>query len=160
MVRSLIPLLVFLSPILAGCGGPPPQELPGGGDPRETTFAPSLGIDLGGMTEHPSGLFYLDSPGGFGPVAEPGRRVTVHYTGRLADGTTFDSSRDRGDPFSIVLGVGEVIRGWDVGIQGMRVGGTRTLVIPSEMGYGERGAGNVIPPNAVLVFEVELLEVR
>ena len=104
---------------------------------------------------------------GDGPVAESGHEVVVHYTGWLFDegapeqkGQKFDSSRDRGDPFSFSLGAGQVIKGWDQGVAGMRVGGSRTLVIPPELGYGARGAGGVIPPNAILVFDVELLAVR
>ncbi len=96
---------------------------------------------------------------GIGQEAVAGRSVSVHYTGWLTDGTKFDSSVDRGSPFQFPLGAGRVIRGWDEGVQGMRVGGKRKLTIPSEMGYGERGAGGIIPPNATLVFEVELLGV-
>ncbi len=97
---------------------------------------------------------------GDGAVAEPGKKVVVHYTGWLTNGKKFDSSKDRGQPFSFTLGVGQVIKGWDEGVKGMRVGGVRKLTIPPEMGYGSRGAGGVIPPNATLIFEVELLDVK
>lgn len=97
---------------------------------------------------------------GEGAEAKTGTRVVVHYTGQLTDGTVFDSSVTRGEPFDFVLGAGRVIRGWDEGFAGMRVGGKRKLTIPPHMGYGERGAGGVIPPNATLVFEVELLDVQ
>ena len=108
-----------------------------------------------------SGLQYEDTVVGTGPEASAGRHVSVHYTGWLhengAKGAKFDSSKDRGDPFDFPLGAGMVIRGWDEGVQGMKVGGTRVLVIPPALGYGARGAGGVIPPNATLLFEVELL---
>lgn len=113
-----------------------------------------------------STLESVDTTVGSGAEAVAGQRVRVHYTGWLYDptasnnrGKKFDSSKDRGQPFSFGLGGGEVIRGWDEGVQGMKVGGTRVLTIPPEMGYGARGAGGVIPPNATLVFEVELLAV-
>ena len=113
-----------------------------------------------------SGLQYQDTTPGTGATAAAGQRVAVHYTGWLhqadaADGrgAKFDSSKDRGDPFKFHLGAGQVIGGWDEGVQGMQVGGTRTLLIPPELGYGARGAGGVIPPNATLVFEVDLLAV-
>ncbi len=97
---------------------------------------------------------------GTGDEAVAGKPVTVHYTGWLTDGKKFDSSLDRGQPFTFQLGGGQVIRGWDQGVAGMKVGGKRKLTIPSSMGYGERGAGAVIPPNATLVFDVELLKVN
>jgi FKBP-type peptidyl-prolyl cis-trans isomerase FkpA len=111
-----------------------------------------------------SGLQYEEIKAGTGAEAVPGAQVTVHYTGWLqnADGSAgskFDSSKDRNDPFQFPLGAGHVIKGWDQGVQGMRVGGVRKLIIPSELGYGARGAGGVIPPNATLIFEVELLGV-
>jgi len=110
-----------------------------------------------------SGLKYIDHVVGDGEEAVKGMTVEVHYTGWLNDdgkrGKKFDSSKDRDQPFSFLLGGGRVIRGWDEGVVGMKVGGTRELIIPSDLGYGSRGAGNVIPPNATLIFEVELLGV-
>jgi len=113
-----------------------------------------------------SGLQYEDTVVGTGAAAQAGQHVRVHYTGWLHDvakadnkGAKFDSSKDRNDPFDFGLGAGMVIKGWDEGVQGMQVGGTRLLVIPPQLGYGARGAGGVIPPNATLLFEVELLGV-
>ena len=107
----------------------------------------------------PGGLQIEDVKVGTGDTAEAGKSVSVHYTGWLTDGKKFDSSKDRGQPFEFPLGGGRVIKGWDEGVKGMKVGGVRKLTIPPEMGYGARGAGGVIPPNATLVFEVELLKV-
>ena len=107
-----------------------------------------------------SGLIIEDLSVGSGDEARAGQTVSVHYTGWLTDGTKFDSSKDRNEPFEFPLGAGYVIRGWDEGVQGMQVGGVRKLTIAPELGYGARGAGGVIPPNATLVFEVELLEVN
>ena len=113
------------------------------------------------FTTTPSGLQFEDAVVGTGPEAKPGHNVTVHYTGWLFEngeqGGKFDSSKDRGEPFIFPLGGGMVIKGWDEGVQGMRVGGQRTLIIPADLGYGARGAGGVIPPNATLKFDVELL---
>ncbi|QXL85445.1 FKBP-type peptidyl-prolyl cis-trans isomerase [Comamonas sp. NLF-1-9] len=113
------------------------------------------------MISTASGLQYEDTRLGEGPRAERGHTVKVHYTGWLhqdgAKGARFDSSHDRGEPFEFHLGAGMVIRGWDEGVQGMQVGGERTLLIPAALGYGARGAGGVIPPNATLLFEVQLL---
>jgi FKBP-type peptidyl-prolyl cis-trans isomerase FkpA len=106
-----------------------------------------------------SGLTIEDLVMGDGDAAASGQKVSVHYTGWLTDGKKFDSSKDRGDPFVFPLGRGQVIKGWDEGVQGMKVGGKRKLTIPSALAYGSRGAGGVIPPNATLVFEVELLSV-
>jgi len=111
------------------------------------------------QTTTPSGLIYEDAVAGSGAEAALGQTVSVHYTGWLTDGTKFDSSKDRNEPFEFPLGAGYVIRGWDEGVQGMRVGGVRKLTIPPALGYGARGAGGVIPPNATLLFEVELLEI-
>ncbi|MFD2367419.1 FKBP-type peptidyl-prolyl cis-trans isomerase [Pseudoduganella sp. GCM10020061] len=111
-----------------------------------------------------SGLQYEDTVEGSGDQAKAGQNVTVHYTGWLrnddgSQGSKFDSSRDRNDPFQFKLGAGHVIRGWDEGVEGMKVGGQRRLIIPASLGYGARGAGGVIPPNATLIFDVELLGV-
>lgn len=107
-----------------------------------------------------SGLRIVDLEVGSGAEATAGQTVVVHYRGTLDDGTQFDASYDRGTPFPFPLGAGRVIKGWDEGVQGMKVGGKRKLVIPPDLGYGARGAGGVIPPNATLIFEVELLEVK
>jgi len=128
--------------------------------------APSLAADgaPGKMSELPSGLKYTDTNVGTGAEAAKGHKVSVHYTGWLynngAKGAKFDSSLDRGQPFAFALGAQQVIRGWDEGVAGMKVGGKRTLIIPPELGYGARGAGGVIPPNATLMFDVELLGVQ
>ena len=116
------------------------------------------------MSELPSGLKYTDTTVGTGAQATAGHKVTVHYTGWLynngAKGNKFDSSLDRGQPFSFGLGAQQVIKGWDEGVAGMKEGGKRKLMIPAELGYGARGAGGVIPPNAELHFEVELITVK
>ena len=119
------------------------------------------------MTTTASGLQYDDTTPGTGAEATAGQRVSVHYTGWLhapdsanGRGKKFDSSKDRGDPFQFQLGAGQVIQGWDEGVAGMKVGGKRTLIIPAAAGYGERGAGDDIPPNATLIFDVELMELR
>ena len=106
-----------------------------------------------------SGLQIEEMKEGTGEIAKAGTQVRVHYTGWLVDGKKFDSSKDRGQPFGFKLGGGQVIRGWDEGVEGMKVGGIRKLTIPPDLGYGARGAGGVIPPGATLVFEVELLGV-
>ena len=107
-----------------------------------------------------SGLIYEETIVGEGAEARAGDHVVVHYTGWLTNGSKFDSSKDRDDPFAFPLGQSHVISGWDEGVQGMKVGGTRKLTIPPQLGYGARGAGGVIPPNATLVFEVELLAIE
>ena len=120
-------------------------QAPGGGGNEVTT---------------PSGLKYTDVKVGTGAEAKSGQTAVVHYTGTLTDGKKFDSSKDRGQPFSFPLGAGRVIKGWDEGVAGMKVGGVRTLTIPPALGYGAQGAGGVIPPNATLVFEFELVDVK
>lgn len=107
-----------------------------------------------------SGLKVEDTTIGEGDEAKSGNKVTVHYTGWLENGTKFDSSKDRNDPFQFNLGAGQVIRGWDEGVAGMKVGGSRKLTIPADLGYGRAGAGGVIPPNATLIFEVDLLKIN
>ena len=112
------------------------------------------------MPTTPSGLTYEDTTEGTGASPRPGQTAVVHYTGYLTDGTTFDSSVDRGQPFSFRIGQGQVIKGWDEGVATMKVGGKRRLTIPPDLGYGASGAAGVIPPNATLIFDVELLDIR
>ena len=112
------------------------------------------------MEKTESGLQYSDVVVGQGATPKPGQTVVVHYTGWLMDGKKFDSSRDRNRPFNFVLGQGQVIKGWDEGLATMKVGGRRTLIIPPSLAYGANGAGGVIPPNATLKFDVELLDVQ
>ncbi len=127
--------------------------------PEETTEEPTTNMADDNMMTTESGLMYEDLEVGTGALPTPGKAVTVHYTGTLESGEKFDSSRDRNRPFSFTIGVGQVIKGWDEGVATMRVGGRRKLVIPPELGYGTRGAGGVIPPNATLIFDVELIRV-
>lgn len=133
---------------------------------KETTTVPDKAAQsqaatpaTSGEVTTPSGLSYTDLVPGNGAAPTSGKNVTVHYTGWLVDGKKFDSSVDRGQPFVFRIGAGEVIPGWDEGVMSMKVGGKRKLVIPAELGYGAGGAGGVIPPNATLIFEVELLDV-
>jgi hypothetical protein len=121
--------------------------------------APPLPADAKSTTT-PSGLQYVDVVQGTGAIAQAGQMATVHYTGWLPNGTKFDSSRDRGQPFSFPLGGGQVIKGWDEGVANMHVGGQRRLIVPPELGYGARGAGGAVPPCATLIFDVELLGVK
>lgn len=121
-------------------------------------------VDEAKATKTQSGLKFIDSTPGTGAEAKSGQTVSVHYTGWLYEGgkkgAKFDSSVDRGEPFDFSLGAGRVIKGWDEGVAGMKIGGKRTLIIPPDLGYGSRGAGTAIPPNATLVFDVELLAVK
>jgi FKBP-type peptidyl-prolyl cis-trans isomerase FkpA len=160
----MIKRLVAVSFFLAACNGAPqadqdaqPEDL--APDQVAQTYAPELGVDLAGMERGPGGLLYEDLLVGEGELALAGRSVLVHYTGWLPDGTQFDSSHDRSEPFEVMLGAGRVIRGWDEGIPGMLEGGLRRLVIPHGMAYGSARMGP-IPPRSTLVFDVELLEVR
>jgi FKBP-type peptidyl-prolyl cis-trans isomerase FkpA len=124
-------------------------------------FAPALEVDLSKMTQSATGLYVQDIREGQGEPLAAGQTAVVHYTGWLPDGTKFDSSRDRNEPFEVAVGQGQVIPGWEEGLQGMKAGGHRKLVIPPTLAYGAEGAGGgVIPPNATLVFDVELLEVK
>ncbi len=135
-------------------------------EPAQNAYAPALGVDLSTFTTLPSGVLYRDKTVGTGAEAAYNTRVRVHYTGWLPTGRQFDSSRERGErdergtPFEFVIGAREVIRGWEEGITGMKVGGRRTLVVPAVLGYGRRGSPPDVPPNAVLVFDVELLGVN
>ncbi|MBW4426066.1 MAG: FKBP-type peptidyl-prolyl cis-trans isomerase [Nostoc desertorum CM1-VF14] len=126
---------------------------------NNTLIASNTMSDANAVTT-PSGLKYVELKEGTGATPQTGQTVEVHYVGTLENGTKFDSSRDRGQPFSFKIGVGQVIKGWDEGLSTMKVGGRRQLIIPSELGYGARGAGGVIPPNATLLFDVELLGVK
>ena len=144
--------LVAVLGIAFGCGGDKPgnSTAPISSAPMKVTGQP---------TATASGLQYWDIVTGTGATATRGSMVKVHYSGFLTTGEKFDSSRDRGQPFSFALGAGEVIKGWDEGVAGMKVGGQRQLRIPPDLGYGAAGAGGAIPPNATLIFDVELLEV-
>ena len=142
---------------LSSCASGGPGE--GSGDPTQVEFAPDLGIFLDQMTLTPDGLYYHDLTLGTGEEAQVNDRVTIHYNGFLPDGTVFDSSVARDEPIRFVLGFREVIRGWELGVRGMKVGGKRVLVIPPDLGYGSRGLSGVVPRNATLAFEIELLDV-
>lgn len=125
------------------------------------TPASSITATAGGnLMSTPTGLQYEDLTVGTGAAPKSGQMVTVHYTGTLTNGTKFDSSRDKNQPFTFQIGTGQVIKGWDEGVATMKVGGRRKLVIPPDLGYGARGAGASIPPNSTLVFDVELLDVK
>lgn len=165
--RSSLALLAALMMVAAlsvtGCSKPaePTAETPAASTPAEQPAEqPAAAPATGPVTKDVTKLVIKDTKVGSGAEAAAGKSVTVNYTGYLTDGTKFDSSLDSGQPFTFNLGAGEVIKGWDEGVAGMKVGGTRTLTIPPAMGYGDQGAGGVIPPGATLVFEVELLAVN
>lgn len=151
-LRYTLPLLVLLVAV-AGCGVAPSS---GGQGAAGQGAAGQTGKEV----TTPSGLKYTDVQLGTGATAQAGKTVSVHYTGTLTDGKKFDSSRDRNQPFTFALGTGQVIKGWDEGVAGMKVGGKRRLVIPPDLGYGARGAPPVIPPNSTLIFDVELMDVK
>lgn len=144
MLLGIVVGAAVLAVLVAACAQT--QAPSGGGGGQEVTTS--------------SGLKYEDTKVGTGAEAKSGQTVAVHYTGWLTNGTKFDSSKDRGQPFTFPLGGGRVIKGWDEGVQGMKIGGVRKLTIPASLGYGAQGAGGVIPPNATLVFEVDLLDVK
>jgi FKBP-type peptidyl-prolyl cis-trans isomerase FkpA len=150
---ALISLVLLTFFLLVGCSGAKTTE-------QENTNTNQQGEGSMESVTTASGLQYQDLTVGTGAEAKAGDTVVVHYTGWLTDGTKFDSSVDRNQPFSFTLGAGRVIAGWDEGVAGMKIGGKRKLTIPAELGYGSRGAGGVIPPNATLIFDVELLEIK
>ena len=147
---TLIVTLLAVFGMTSACGGNNKSSAPSTANPMKVTGQP---------TTTASGLQYWDIVVGTGATAAPGIIVKVHYSGFLTTGEKFDSSRDRGVPFSFPLGGGQVIKGWDEGVAGMKVGGKRQLRIPPQLGYGATGAGGAIPPNATLIFDVQLLEV-
>lgn len=167
-------LSLSLALFVSGCGKqepakptPPPAPPPKvqASAPAKEGEAVAMARKLGTQTANPvanteSGLQYIDVAEGSGAAAQPGNTVTVQYSGWLVSGAKFDSSVDRGRPFSFPLGAGQVIKGWDQGVAGMKPGGVRKLIIPPQLGYGSRGAPPVIPPDATLIFEVQLLAVQ
>jgi FKBP-type peptidyl-prolyl cis-trans isomerase FkpA len=166
-MRRAVPLCLLI--LLSGCSrdtfrsrpleSPKAGRSPNIGSPEQVQFSSGLGVNLARMTRTPSGLYWQDLVVGTGTEAVAGSTVDVDYTGWLPDARQFDSSKNAGKPYNFVLGQGRVIAGWDQGVAGMRVGGRRLLVIPPELGYGASGAGGLIPPNATLVFVVELRDV-
>ncbi|HYW50422.1 MAG TPA: FKBP-type peptidyl-prolyl cis-trans isomerase [Gemmatimonadaceae bacterium] len=149
--------IVVMCALLASCQEAPPATPATSGQPTELTFAPSLNVTLDTTELRPSGLYVHDLVVGTGPVADSMSTAEVHYTGWLANGEKFDSSRDRQETFRFTVGIGQVIGGWDEGVRGMRVGGKRQLIVPPKLGYGDIGSPPAIPRMATLVFEVELV---
>ena len=159
-VEKLIILLLLIAGIaIPACSQKEDKTMAAEQKPAATAQqTPSAASDK--YVKTASGLSYLDITPGAGASPSPGRQVKVHYTGWLENGTKFDSSLDRGQPFVFPIGAGQVIPGWDEGVMSMKVGGKRKLIIPPQLGYGANGTGGVIPPNATLIFEVELLGVQ
>jgi len=157
-MRNVEKIIVFLL-LIAAIAIPACSQKEPKGNPADKGGEAQTAAAAGAAVKTPSGLAYTDLVKGAGEAPVMGKTVTVHYTGRLENGTKFDSSVDRGQPFVFTIGVGQVIPGWDEGVASMRVGGKRKLVVPPQLGYGEAGAGGVIPPNATLIFDVELLAV-
>lgn len=171
-ITFLFLIIGLVASLLAACGDSPTStavptvpvntpNVPQAPQPTTAAVGAASGVPAitGASVKTPSGLEYIDEKVGDGAVATAGKTVSVHYTGYLTDGKVFDSSRTRGQPFSFPLGAGRVIKGWDEGVVGMKVGGKRRLIIPAALGYGAQGAGGTIPPNAQLIFDVELLNV-
>src|SRR5512137_2226408 len=160
MTRTDIPIALLAVVLLAACkcgsGGEVKPDAKAAAQPEAAAATQPAAAEV----TTASGLKYVDLKVGDGPSPQPGQTAVVHYTGWLTNGTKFDSSVDRGQPFEFPLGAGRVIKGWDEGVATMKVGGKRKLTIPPELGYGARGAGGVIPPNATLIFDVELLAIK
>lgn len=158
-VAVALGFLAFGTPMLSTLGGATETTESAVGTTTSSSEFP-MDLSLAAGESLPTDLVITDVVVGSGPEATPGQMVTVHYVGALPDGTVFDASTNRGEPFTFQLGAGQVIRGWDEGVAGMKVGGKRRLVIPPDMAYGNQAVGGVIPANATLLFEVELLAVQ
>lgn len=160
--KQLVPAVLAVAAFtLAACGGKTSSsETPDWSNPQTIHFADSLHIDLSSMTKTADGLYYKDIKKGSGEEAEAGDVAVVHYIGYLPNGKVFDKNTGSQTPFSFEMGIGRVIRGWDLGVQGMKIGGERLLVIPPDLAYGSKGADNTIPPNTTLVFDIWLVDVR
>ncbi len=152
--------LMAAAVLLTACKEAPPPTPAVSGNPSALAFAPALNVKLDSTELRPSGLYVHDIVVGTGATADSMTTVEVHYTGWLADGTKFDSSRDRNETLPFTVGIGQVISGWDEGVRGMKVGGKRQLIIPPKLGYGDIGSAPAIPRMATLVFEVELVKIR